>query len=102
MTGLRASCRAENAMSAHTTSPPRVVTGIAGLDDILDGGLPPDRVYLIQGDPGTGKTTTSLQFLLEGARRRESVLFITLSETKEELESVARSHGWTLEGLKIF
>jgi circadian clock protein KaiC len=69
---------------------------------MLDGGLPPDRVYLIQGDPGTGKTTTALQFLMEGARRGESALFLTLSETKEELESVARSHGWSLQGMHIF
>jgi circadian clock protein KaiC len=80
----------------------RVRTGIVGLDDILGGGLPPDRVYLIQGDPGTGKTTTSIQFLLEGHRRGENTLFITLSETREELSAVAGSHGWSLDGIHIF
>ena len=75
---------------------PRLATGIAGLDDILGGGLPPDRLYLIQGEPVTGKTTLALQFLLEGVRRGEKVLFITLSETQDELAAVARSHGWSL------
>src|SRR5215211_5370387 len=81
---------------------PRLSTGIAGLDDILGGGLPPDRLYLIQGDPGTGKTTLALQFLLEGLKRGEKVLFITLSETQDELAAVARSHGWRLAGPPVF
>jgi circadian clock protein KaiC len=80
----------------------RISTGIPGLDDVLGGGIPSDRLYLIQGEPGTGKTTMALQFLLEGIRRGEKCLFITLSETKDELWSVARSHGWTLDGLNIF
>jgi len=80
----------------------RLSTGIAGLDDILGGGLPPDRLYLIQGDPGTGKTTLALQFLLEGLKRGEKVLFITLSETQDELAAVARSHGWDLDGVHVF
>lgn len=79
----------------------RMATGIQGLDDILQGGFPANRIYLVDGDPGTGKTTLALQFLLEGLRRGESVLYVTLSETKEELESVARSHGWSLEGVGI-
>ena len=80
----------------------RLSTGIAGLDDILGGGLPPDRLYLIQGDPGTGKTTLALQFLLEGVKRGEKVLFITLSETQDELAAVGRSHGWDLAGVHVF
>jgi circadian clock protein KaiC len=80
----------------------RLSTGVPGLDDILCGGFPRDRLYLIQGEPGTGKTTLSLQFLLEGVKRGESVLFISLSETKDELAAVARSHGWSMEGIRIF
>lgn len=88
-----------NALSRTAT---RLSTGVAGLDDILGGGLPPDRLYLIQGDPGTGKTTLALQFLLEGVKRGERVLFITLSETQDELAAVARSHGWSLDGINVF
>ena len=71
----------------------KVATGIPGLDEILGGGLPPRRLYLIQGEPGSGKTTLALQFLLTGARAGEKVLYISLSETREEVEEVARSHG---------
>jgi circadian clock protein KaiC len=76
-------------------------TGIEGLDDILAGGLPCNSLYLIQGDPGSGKTTLALQFLLEGMRRGESVFYITLSETRRELLRSAASHGWSLEGLPL-
>lgn len=76
-------------------------TGIKGLDVILQGGLPRNRLYLLQGEPGTGKTTIALQFLLEGARQGENVLYITFSETKEELEQVARSHGWDLTKVSL-
>ena len=79
----------------------KVATGIAGLDDILGGGLPPRRLYLIQGAPGSGKTTLALQFLLNGAARGEKVLYISLSETREEVEEVAQSHGWALENVEI-
>jgi circadian clock protein KaiC len=79
----------------------RLRTGIAGFDDILGGGFPPRRLYLVQGDPGAGKTTLSLQFLLEGVRRGERSLYVTLSETRDELADIARSHGWSLEGLSI-
>ena len=68
-----------------------------GLDDILAGGFPRGCLYLIQEDPGSGKTTLALQFLLEGLRRGEKVFYITLSETKQELLHVARSHGWSLD-----
>lgn len=77
-------------------------TGVRGLDDILGGGgLRRECFYLVQGDPGSGKTTLALQFLLEGKRRGESVFYITLSETKSELEIVARSHGWSLDGIPL-
>jgi circadian clock protein KaiC len=76
-------------------------TGITGLDEILSGGLPRNRVHLLEGDPGTGKTTLALQFLLEGAARQESCLYIALSETEEELVSVATSHGWNLGDLHV-
>jgi circadian clock protein KaiC len=72
------------------------------LDDVLLGGLNPNRIYLLEGDPGTGKTTLALQFMLEGAKAGEKCLYITLSETAEELRSVARSHGWSLDPITIF
>jgi circadian clock protein KaiC len=80
----------------------RCPTGIVGLDHILNGGLPPHRFYLIQGDPGVGKTTLGLRFLLEGQKVGERGLYITLSETHEELMEVANSHGWDLSQLSIF
>ena len=77
-------------------------TGIPGLDHILRGGLPRDRVYLLEGDPGTGKTTAALQFLRQGVGQGESCIYVTLSESANELNAVAASHGWTLEGIDIF
>jgi len=79
----------------------RCPSGVEGLDDILAGGLPRDCFYLVQGDPGSGKTTLALQFLLEGVRRGEKVFYITLSETKKELLKVARSHGWSLDKIPV-
>lgn len=76
-------------------------TGVEGLDDILGGGLTTGRIYLIEGEPGTGKTTTGMQFLVEGARAGESVVYITLAETAAELTSVAESHGWSMEGIHV-
>ena len=80
----------------------RVSLGVSGLDDILGGGVTKDRVYLVEGTPGTGKTTLSLQFLLEGVKCADSGLYITLSETKLELKAVAATHGWSLDKLSIF
>jgi circadian clock protein KaiC len=80
----------------------RASTGIAGLDDVLGGGLPANHVYLVEGTPGCGKTTLGLQFLLRGTELGERGLYITLSETKNELHTVAQSHGWSLEGIEIF
>uniref|UniRef100_UPI00036145BB ATPase domain-containing protein n=1 Tax=Herbaspirillum lusitanum TaxID=213312 RepID=UPI00036145BB len=82
--------------------PTRSATGIAGLDTILGGGITRDRLYLLEGTPGTGKTTFGLQFLLEGLAQGESGLYITLSETAAELRAVAASHGWSLEGLSLY
>lgn len=81
---------------------PRISTGSEGLDDILGGGLDPNRMYLYEGSPGSGKTTIALQFLLDGVRHGERVLYVTLSETKKELELVAKRHGWTLDGIDVF
>ena len=76
-------------------------TGVPGLDEILNGGLLSHRLYLIDGDPGAGKTTLALQFLLEGIHVGEKCIYITLSETKEELAAGAASHGWSLDGIEI-
>ena len=80
---------------------PLVATGIEGLDHVLDRGLTANRLYLIEGNPGSGKTTLALQYLLEGARRGERGAYVTLSETQEELEAVAQSHGWSLDHINI-
>ncbi|MBV9492082.1 MAG: AAA family ATPase [Verrucomicrobia bacterium] len=88
-------------MSGPLQPPSRQSTGIAGLDEILHGGLPARRLHLVQGEPGTGKTTLALQFLLEGVRQGDSCLYVTLAESAEELAEVARSHGWSLEGLHV-
>jgi circadian clock protein KaiC len=76
-------------------------TGIPGLDDVIGGGLPGQRLYLVQGAPGSGKTTLALQFLLEGRARGERGLYVTLSETRQEIDGVARSHGWSLDGITV-
>lgn len=88
-------------MSSTPSTISSLQTGIQGLDDILAGGLAPDRLYLLEGDAGSGKTTLALQFLLEGVKRGESCLFVTLSESEEELRTSAKSHGWTLDGIHI-
>jgi circadian clock protein KaiC len=79
----------------------RASTGIGGLDAVLNGGLPENRLYLLQGEPGTGKTTLALQFLLEGARVGERGLYISFSESKEELQAVGVSHGWDLSRIEL-
>ena len=79
----------------------REKTGVRGFDTIACGGLIPQRLYLLDGSPGAGKTTFSLQYLLEGVRRGERCLYVTLSETKEELAAGAASHGWSLDGIEI-
>jgi circadian clock protein KaiC len=76
-------------------------TGIEGLDDVLGGGLQRRRLYLVEGVPGSGKTTLAVQFLLTAVARGEAVLYVTLSETLEELNSVAASHGWSLDGVVV-
>ena len=81
---------------------PPVSTGVAALDDILLGGLTPNRVYLVEGTPGSGKTTLALQFLMAGRDRGERGLYVTLSETRDELLAASRSHGWSLDGIDIF
>jgi circadian clock protein KaiC len=80
----------------------RIGTGISGLDEILGGGLTAQRLYLVEGNPGAGKTTFAIQFLREGARSHEKGLYITLSETADELNAVAVSHGWNLDGITLF
>jgi circadian clock protein KaiC len=84
------------------SEPPPLLTGVAGLDDVLGGGFTPHRLYLIEGSPGAGKTTLSLQFLLHGAGQGEHGLYITLSESAQELRASAASHGWSLDGIEIF
>jgi circadian clock protein KaiC len=76
-------------------------TGVEGLDDVLHGGVTPNRMYLVEGVPGSGKTTLGMQFLNDGVRRGEPVLYITLSESIEELRDIAASHGWKLDGYNL-
>src|SRR5580698_9986392 len=74
--------------------PPKIDTGVSGLDDILLGGLPAGQMYLLEGDPGTGKTTVGMQFIMAGTRHNEKSLYVTLSESRGELAGSAVSHGW--------
>ena len=80
----------------------RLKTGVAGFDEVMNGGLPANYFYLLEGDPGAGKTTLALQFLFEGIRNGEKVLYVTLSESRIELEAVAHSHGWSLDQIPIY
>jgi circadian clock protein KaiC len=91
-----------SSIKKDVTQSTRVCTGIPGLDDILGGGLTKNRVYLLEGSPGTGKTTLALQFLMEGVSKGEKSLYITLSESVEELNEIADSHGWDVSGITIF
>ncbi|HET9017620.1 MAG TPA: ATPase domain-containing protein [Thermomicrobiaceae bacterium] len=90
-----------SARPTREAGPGKVSSGIPGLDDVLDGGFPAQRVHLIEGTPGTGKTTIGLRFLLDGVARGEPVLYITLSETIDELRAVVESHGWSLDGVVL-
>ena len=87
--------------SADVSSSARVSTGVEGLDAILGGGLPPRHLYLLEGTPGTGKTTLALQFLLAGAASGQRGVYVTLSETRHELTEVATSHGWSLDNIEV-
>jgi circadian clock protein KaiC len=89
-------------MDAMRKELPRASTGIAGLDDVLGGGWARNRLHLLEGSPGTGKTTTALQFLLAGAKAGEKGIYISLAETEQELRDGARSHGWSLDQIEIF
>lgn len=93
---------ASTKITKEVTKSPRIATGVPGLDTILCGGLSQNRVYLLEGSPGTGKTTLALQFLLEGITRGERCLYITLSESGEELREIADSHGWNIDGIALF
>src|SRR5512141_2523360 len=94
---------AKSASSGRTKSSADLArTGVFGLDQILNGGLPRNHLYLLDGSPGTGKTTLALQFLMEGVENGEPGLYVTLSESREELLGVASSHGWSLDGIEIF
>src|ERR1044071_7275591 len=79
-----------------------ISTGIPGLDELLIGGFTPNRMYMVEGSPGTGKTTLALQFLLNGRDAGEKTVYVTLSETVNELKAIARSHGWSLEGVELY
>src|ERR1700742_1302526 len=82
---------------------PRASTGVEGLDAVLGGGLARNRLHLLEGSPGTGKTTVALQFLLTGAQAGEAGIYVSLAETEEELRDGAASHDWAIpEGVKIF
>jgi circadian clock protein KaiC len=88
--------------AGKATSVELFATGVAGLDDILGGGLARNHLYLIEGDPGTGKTTIAMQFLMEGTRQGQKGLYVTLSESRTELLEIAESHGWSLDGIEVF
>jgi circadian clock protein KaiC len=81
---------------------PRDTSGVSGLDEILHGGFPHSHFFLIEGEPGAGKTTLGLQFLMDGARQGSRALYITMSESENELRQIARSHGWSLEGVTLY
>ena len=83
------------------TQSERQTTGTAGLDEVLGGGFPSHRLYVIEGTPGSGKTTFAVQFMREGVRLGQSVLYVTLSETSGEMDDVASSHGWKLDGINL-
>src|SRR3954453_2910648 len=87
--------------TAERVSPPVAPTGIGGLDAILHGGLPREEMHLVQGVAGTGKTTLALNYLRAGADGGEVCLYVTLSQSARHLERIARSHGWSMEGITV-
>ena len=91
----------ENADESDAPEPAHAATGVDGLDEILGGGLPRGELHVVRGGPGTGKTTLGLQFLLAGAARGERVAFMSLSQTRRALETIAASHGWSLRGVEV-
>lgn len=99
---MSSSHRAANFNMASSKLPGRSSTGVPGLDEILGGGFISERLYLVDGRPGAGKTTLALQYLLDGVSRGERCLYITLSETEKELRSNAASHSWNLDGIDFF
>ncbi|HEX2723864.1 MAG TPA: ATPase domain-containing protein [Gemmatimonadaceae bacterium] len=92
----------QNSTDASGSGDALARTGIDGLDKILNGGLPRNHLYLVDGEPGTGKTTLAMKFLLEGVSKGERGLYVSLSESRAELLGVASSHGWNLDGIEIF
>src|SRR6478736_1836490 len=92
---------ARGAAMTEPISPPRLSTGIDGLDHVLAGGLPVASLYLLEGEAGSGKTTLSLQFLQVGVAQQEPTLLVAFSETLNELATFAASHGWSLAGIEI-
>jgi circadian clock protein KaiC len=98
---MRKSNQVNEATETPVVEADRSRTGVAGLDSILRGGLPANRLYVVEGEPGSGKTTLAMQFLLEGISRGETALYVTLSETADELTQVAESHGWSLKGMHL-
>jgi circadian clock protein KaiC len=88
-------------MTMATSNSDRSSTGVPGLDEVLHNGYIPERIYLVEGNPGAGKTTMALQYLLAGVQAGERCLYVTLSETREELTAGAASHGWSLDGIEI-
>ena len=88
-------------MSRSEKETQKLSTGVSGLDRILEGGFPGKRIFLVHGGPGTGKTTLGMEFLLAGVKEKETSLYITLLQSREELEDIFRSHGWESGGLEI-
>jgi circadian clock protein KaiC len=98
---MRQSPFLEDEIMSKLKKPLIVSTGINGLDEILRGGLPASNLYMLQGAPGSGKTTAALQFLRAGVEAGERCIYVTLSQTAAELEAIAISHGWTLDGIRV-
>src|SRR5262245_10000993 len=101
-TTVRRTREAMTSAAPDSDAPQPVPSGTPGLDDVMRGGFRPYGLYLIEGDPGSGKTTLSLQFMMEGVRRGERCMYVTLSEDEKELRAAAASHGWSLDGIDIF